>query len=80
MEKLLLTTTEAATVLGLSKYTVSALLESGQLAAVRIGSAVRVHIDTLKEFASKGSATRTAHGAPRRFPAGRAAEALTSSR
>ena len=49
-EKLLLRVSEAQKVLSLSRSTVYALIASGQLPSIRIGRAVRVPVDALKQW------------------------------
>jgi excisionase family DNA binding protein len=53
MDKLLLTTTEAAAQLGVGRSTVYVLLKSGELASVRIGRSRRVPSEAVRTFVSK---------------------------
>jgi excisionase family DNA binding protein len=50
MDKLLLTPTEAASVLGIGRSKVYELLKSGQLQSVHIGACGRVPTDALTAF------------------------------
>ena len=50
MEKLLLTTKEAAEVLGIGRSTVYELMYAGHLESVRIGAARRIPTVALEEF------------------------------
>lgn len=50
MDKLLLTPTEAAGVLGIGRSKVYELLQSGALASVRIGSCRRIPADVVHRF------------------------------
>jgi excisionase family DNA binding protein len=50
LEKLLLTTKEAAEVLGIGRSTVYELMYAGQLESVRIGAARRIPAVALEEF------------------------------
>jgi excisionase family DNA binding protein len=51
MEKLLLTTTEAAMVLGIGRTKLYEYLATRELPAVRIGRSVRIHVDDVRQFA-----------------------------
>jgi excisionase family DNA binding protein len=53
MDKLLLTTLEAATVLGISRSKLYELLASGQLPSVRIGACRRVPADAVHSFVAE---------------------------
>jgi excisionase family DNA binding protein len=50
MDKLLLTPTEAAHVLGIGRSKVYELMQTGQLTSVHIGACRRVPADALKAF------------------------------
>ncbi len=50
MDKLLLTTTEAAKALGIGRSKVYELLQTGQLTSVRIGASRRVPADAVHTF------------------------------
>ena len=50
MDKLLLTPTEAAQVLGIGRSKVYQLMQTGQLTSVHIGACRRVPADALKAF------------------------------
>lgn len=50
MDKLLLTTTEAAKALGIGRSKVYELLQTGQLMSVRIGASRRVPADAVHTF------------------------------
>lgn len=50
MDKLLLTPTEAANVLGIGRSKLYELLQTGELVSVRIGSCRRVPADALHSF------------------------------
>lgn len=50
MDKLLLTPVEAATALGIGRSKLYELIQTDQLASVRIGSCRRVPADALKSF------------------------------
>ena len=66
MDKLLLTTLEAATVLGISRSKVYELLTSGQLRSVQIGACRRVPADALQTFVADLQDRRqvNSHGFP----------------
>lgn len=67
MDKLLLTTTEAAMVLGIGRSKVYELLQSGQLASVRIGTCRRVPASAVHSFIAdlaEQPQARDASGAP----------------
>lgn len=49
-QRLLLTVEEAAQMLGVGRTTLFGLLQSGQLASVRIGAARRVSVQAIEEF------------------------------
>jgi excisionase family DNA binding protein len=53
MDKLLLTTLEAATALGISRSKLYELLASGQLPSVRIGTCRRVPADAVHSFVAE---------------------------
>lgn len=53
MDKLLLTTLEAAAVLGISRSKLYELLTSGQLPSVRIGACRRVPADAVQNFVAE---------------------------
>lgn len=61
MEKLLLTTTEAATVLGIGRTKLYELIGTGHISTVPIGRVVRVHVDDVRRFAE--AQRHTAHTA-----------------
>ncbi|MDP9408203.1 MAG: helix-turn-helix domain-containing protein [Actinomycetota bacterium] len=50
MDKLLLTPTEAAALLGIGRSKVYELIKSGQLSSVRIGACRRVPAEAVREF------------------------------
>lgn len=53
MDKVLLTTTEAAAALGLGRTKLYDYLGTEALPSVRIGRAVRVHVDDVRRFAEE---------------------------
>ena len=61
MDKLLLTPTEAAQVLGIGRSKVYELMQTGQLTSVHIGACRRVPADALKAFLEQ---LRTAGSGP----------------
>jgi excisionase family DNA binding protein len=52
-EKLLLKVSEAQKILSLSRSTVYSMIASGVLPSVRIGRAVRIPVDALKEWVKR---------------------------
>jgi excisionase family DNA binding protein len=52
-EKLLLRASEAQRLLSLSRSTIYAMIASGELPSVRIGRAVRVPVDALKQWVER---------------------------
>lgn len=58
MEKLVLTPAEVAETLGLGRTKIYALLASGELPSIRIGTAVRVPFDGLKEWLDRRRSTK----------------------
>jgi excisionase family DNA binding protein len=60
MDKILLTATETAEVLGLGRTKVYALIASGELPSVRIGASVRVAVEELKDWLRE-RASHSAH-------------------
>lgn len=59
---LLLTFTDAAKELTISRASVEALVKSGQLSTVKIGRSVRISRATLEQFARVGTKGRTTNG------------------
>jgi excisionase family DNA binding protein len=53
MDKLLLTPTEAAALLGIGRSKVYELLKTGQLPSVRIGTCRRVPADAVQKFVAE---------------------------
>lgn len=53
MDKILLTPTETAEALRIGRTKVYALIASGQLPSIRIGSAVRVPAEALREWVER---------------------------
>jgi excisionase family DNA binding protein len=58
MDKLLLTPVEAATVLGIGRSKLYELLQSGQLASVRIGTCRRIPAEAVHSFSDDSSHDR----------------------
>lgn len=57
MDKLLLTTTEAAAALGITRSKVYELLQTGELPSVRIGASRRVPAEAVHSFVANLPAT-----------------------
>jgi len=62
--KILYSRDEVAELLGVSLPTVIDLCKPGQLRSIKIGRAVRVHVDDFDEFVRKGTQNRTTSGKP----------------
>ena len=62
--QVLLRRDEIAELLGISLASVVSLCKSGQLRSIKLGRAVRVHVDDLSAFAKKGTENRTVNGEP----------------
>ena len=58
MNKLLLTPTEAATLLGIGRFKTYQLLQSGQLQSVHIGSCRRIPLQAVHNFLAELSRSR----------------------
>jgi excisionase family DNA binding protein len=62
--KVLLRRDEIAELLGISLASVISLCKSGQLRSIKLGRAVRIHVDDLAAFAKKGTENKTVNGQP----------------